>query len=114
MCFRAQARSRRHSRNLTKICCSDRISDLNTWRIGRPLDPAWTLVSTLVIHVLSRAGAIASPFQKPDQNMLLGQDFRSEHVANRAALGPCLDPGFHLGDPCAFARRRDRVAIPET
>ncbi len=38
------------------------------------MDPAWTLVSTLVIPLLSRTRAIASPFQKPDQNMLLKQD----------------------------------------
>ncbi len=46
------------------------------WRTGRPLDPAWTLVSTLVVDLLSRARTVASPFQKPDPNMLLGRDFK--------------------------------------
>jgi len=48
----------------------------NAWRTGRRLDPPWTLISTLVIHVLSRAHAVASAFRKPDQNMLLRQDFK--------------------------------------
>jgi hypothetical protein len=32
----------------------------NVWRTGSPLDPAWTLISTLVIDILSRTRAIAS------------------------------------------------------
>ena|SRR5579862_7281224 len=46
------------------------------WRTGSPLDPAWTLISTLVIHMLSRTRAVASAFRKPDQNILLRRDFQ--------------------------------------
>jgi hypothetical protein len=45
------------------------------WRTRPRLDPAWTLVSTLVFHVLSCASAVASAFE-PDQNMLLRTDFK--------------------------------------
>jgi hypothetical protein len=40
------------------------------WRTRPCLDPAWTLVSTLAIHVLP-AHAVASPSQKLDHNMRL-------------------------------------------
>ena|SRR5690242_1366224 len=46
------------------------------WRTRLLLDPAWTLISALVIHMLSRTRAVASPLQKPVQNMLLRQDFK--------------------------------------
>jgi hypothetical protein len=46
------------------------------WRTGPVLDPVWTLISTLVIHVLSRARAVASPFQNPDEDMLFRQNFK--------------------------------------
>ena len=36
----------------------------NVWRTGLPLDPAWTLVSTVVIHMPSRTRAVASAVRK--------------------------------------------------
>jgi len=41
-------------------------------------------------------------------------DPKGECVANRAAVGPCLDPGFHIGNPVAFARTRGRFAVRKT
>jgi hypothetical protein len=47
------------------------------WRTDVGLDPAWTLVSTLVIPLLPRARARSRPHLKnSDQNMLLRQDFK--------------------------------------
>ncbi len=46
------------------------------WRTRRPLDPAWTLVPTLVIRMPSRTRAVASAFRKPEQNILLKQDLK--------------------------------------
>jgi hypothetical protein len=37
-----------------------------------------------------------------------------EAVANRTLVGPCLDPGFYVGNPVAFAHARSRAATPET
>ena len=41
-------------------------------------------------------------------------DPKGEALANRTAVGPCLDPDFHAGIPIAFAHARGRVAIPKT
>ena len=52
----------------TKDLC---VFDLDpTWTLS------WTLLSTLVIHVVLRARANASAFRKPVQNMLLREDFK--------------------------------------
>jgi hypothetical protein len=60
------------------VFCLDPIWTLkaNVWRTGSSSDPAWTLVSTSVIQLLSRTRVIASPPRKPDQNMLLRQDLQ--------------------------------------
>jgi hypothetical protein len=76
--------------------CLDPIWTLkaNVWRTGPLLDPAWTLVSTLVIRLLPRTRAVASPSQKPDQNYVAQTRFQNRHIGARAqhATGRCRGP----------------------
>ena len=62
------------------VFCLDPIWTLKAkvWRTGGKLDPAWTLVSSSVIQLHSRA--VPSAIREPVQNMLLRRDFQNRHI----------------------------------